>query len=123
MTRRVRWTAGFRLSPVPGALTPPPLTDIFRRMRKLCKSLVVTHVPHDSGTRFRMASFEYRRSGRSMYLTVRQVVDGIPGAHFVITSTYPPPCFLFDASGKLGWHLYVPSVFPVAVGEARRWVS
>jgi hypothetical protein len=46
------------------------------------------HVPDDSGRRVRLASFDYQRSGRSKYLTLRGVVDGIQGAPFEITSTY-----------------------------------
>jgi hypothetical protein len=46
------------------------------------------HVPDDSGRRTRLASFEYQRSGRSKYLTLRGIVDAIPGAAFEITSTY-----------------------------------
>ena len=30
-TRRVRWTAGFRSSPIPDAFAPPPMTRIVRR--------------------------------------------------------------------------------------------
>ena len=57
-------------------------------MPKPSKSLVLMHVPDVSGRRTRLASFEYQRSGRSKYLTLRGVVDAIPGAAFEITSTY-----------------------------------
>jgi hypothetical protein len=52
------------------------------------KSLVLMHVPDDSGRRVRLTSLEYQRRGRSKYQTLRGVVDGIPGALFEITSTY-----------------------------------
>src|SRR5262249_31849518 len=52
------------------------------------KSLVVMHVPDDSGRRVRLASLDYQRRGRSKYLTLRGVIDAIPDAAFELTSTY-----------------------------------
>ena len=74
---------------MPDALDAPCLSRDVSRMPASTKSLVLMHVPDDSGRRIRLTSLEYQH-GPLNYQTLRGVVDSIPGSPFEITSTYDP---------------------------------